>query len=235
MGSYRDQYEKYYKNIGGNNSKYVPISNNGGNSNFHYGEGRRKKKEGGMLSILATQTIGILIITLIMMALKYAPYKEANDIYLNAKEVMATEMEFGDFDAVEVFNEFKSKISKDEGIENKINGSLMAPLIGEVETLENGVIIKTEKKKEVFAIFDGEIKDMKDSDKGKAVVIDHGNGIESYYNMISDPLVKKGDKVEKGECIGVNTKIDEKGYKVEFKISYMGQFKEPGKYINFKD
>lgn len=235
MGSYRDQYERYYKNIRGNSSSYVPISNDGGNSNFHYGEGRRKKKEGGMLSILVTQTIGILIITLIMMALKYVPYKEANDIYLNAKEVMATEVEFGGFDAVEVFNEFKSKISKDDGLENKINGSLMAPLIGEVETLEDGVIIKTDKKKEVFAIFNGEIKDIKDGDKGKDVVIDHGNGIESYYNMINEPLVKKGDKVEKGECIGVNTKIDDKSYKVEFKISYMGQFKEPGKYINFKD
>ncbi len=233
MGSYRDQYERYYKNIGTNNSRYVPVSKNGGNSNFHYGKGRIKKK-GGMLSILLTQTIGILIITLIMMALKYAPYKEVNDIYLNAKEVMATEFELDNFDVIEVFNEFKSKISKDDGIETKINENLMPPLIGEIETLEDGVSIKATKEKEVFAVLDGEIKEITSSDKGSNLVIDHGNGIESYYNMISKLDVQKGDKIEKGECIGFNTKVDDKNYKIEFKISYMGQFKEPGKYINFK-
>lgn len=233
MGSYRDQYERYYKSIGGNNSRYVPISNNGGNSNFHYGKGRRKKK-GGMLSILVTQTIGILIITLIIMVLKYAPYKEANDIYLNVKEAMASEINIDNFDAIEVLNELKSKISKYDGIENKINESLIAPLIGDVETLEDGVSIKSTNEKEVFAVLDGEIKEISSGDKGNNLVIDHGNGIESYYNMLSKLDVKKGDKVEKGECIGFNTKIDDKNYKIEFKISYMGQFKEPGKYINFK-
>lgn len=236
MGSYRDQYERYYKSIGKNNSRYVPISGERDNLNSYYTRGKRRKK-GGMITILLTQSIGIFIIVLIIMALKYAPYKEFNVIYSNIKETMSSKDYFdkiNDFDAIEVLNKFKDKISKNYGIENKIDGELMTPLIGEIETIEDGISIKSLDEKEVFSSFDGEVTKISTNDNKTNLVIDHGNGIESYYNLISKVNVKKGDKVEKGECIGFNTKVSEENYKIEFKISYMGRFIEPAKYINFK-
>lgn len=236
MGSYRDQYERYYKSIGKKSSRYRPISDEGDNLNSYYIKGRRKKK-GGMINFLFTQIIGIFTIMLIIMALKYIPYKEVNIIYSNIKDIMVSKDYFdklNNLNTIEVLNKFKSKVSESYKIENKINGELMTPLIGEIETIEDGIYIKSTGEKEVFSASDGEVTKISLDDNKTNLVIDHGNGIESYYNMISKASVKKGDKVEKGECIGFNTKVDKENYKIEFKISYMGRFIEPAKYINFK-
>ena len=237
MGSYSDQYERYYRSMGNKNgSRYIPISDEEGNLNSYYARGRGKRKGGGV-SFFVTQSLGIFTIILIMMALKYVPYKEVNVVYSNIKEIMASKDYFdklNNINAIEVLNRVKSKVSESYKIEDKIGKELVTPLIGEIETIEDGIKIKSTGEKEVFSASDGEVTKLLSNDNKTNLVISHGNGVESYYNMISKVNVKKGDKVEKGECIGFNTKVGEKNYNIEFKISYMGRFIEPAKYIDFK-
>lgn len=56
----------------------------------------------------------------------------------------------------------------------------------------------------VFAVMDGEVASVYyDYLEGNTVVIDHGNGLVSYYSSLGgDVLVKKGDKVKSGDQIG---------------------------------
>lgn len=73
--------------------------------------------------------------------------------------------------------------------------------------LHNGVDIAGVSKKSIFAIQKGTVISAASSGynggAGKNVKIDHGNGYVSWYMHLSKVGVKKGDKVEKGQVIGV--------------------------------
>ena len=58
--------------------------------------------------------------------------------------------------------------------------------------------------------------------------------MESYYNFINNPSVKNGDEINKGTPIGKSSKVSNGTYEIEFKIRYMGQFKDPSNYVDFK-
>ncbi|MGC8651264.1 MAG: M23 family metallopeptidase [Minisyncoccia bacterium] len=56
----------------------------------------------------------------------------------------------------------------------------------------------------IYAINDGVVKFAQSlTDYGKTIIIDHGLGIYSLYLHLSEFKVKKGDKVAKGEIIGL--------------------------------
>ncbi len=56
---------------------------------------------------------------------------------------------------------------------------------------------------EVFATADGVVKDVRTSETfGKMIVIDHGYGLETYYAHLSDYIVRKGERVTRGNLIG---------------------------------
>ena len=57
---------------------------------------------------------------------------------------------------------------------------------------------------EVRATADGRVKSVDRAQKlqGTRIVIDHGNGYETVYAHLSDLLVRKGQKVNKGDVIG---------------------------------
>ena len=73
--------------------------------------------------------------------------------------------------------------------------------------LHNGVDIAGVSSKNIFAIQGGTVISAQPSGynggSGKNVKIDHGNGYVSWYMHLSKVGVKKGDKVEKGQVIGI--------------------------------
>ncbi len=73
--------------------------------------------------------------------------------------------------------------------------------------LHNGVDIAGVSSKSIFAIQDGVVTVADTSGynggAGKNVKIDHGNGYVSWYMHLSKVGVKKGDKVKKGQIIGL--------------------------------
>lgn len=58
----------------------------------------------------------------------------------------------------------------------------------------------------VFATADGTIESLSDhiSSRGKAIVIDHGNGYKTSYGHLSEIRVKKSDKVKRGDIIALS-------------------------------
>ena len=72
--------------------------------------------------------------------------------------------------------------------------------------LHNGVDITGTASKNVFAIQSGTVTLAASGYNGGAgtnIKIDHGNGYISQYMHLSKMLVKKGEKVEKGQIIGI--------------------------------
>ncbi len=57
----------------------------------------------------------------------------------------------------------------------------------------------------VFAINDGEVKIARlGRNYGNTIVIDHGNGVQSFSMHLSDMKMEAGDKVKRGELIGLS-------------------------------
>ena len=67
---------------------------------------------------------------------------------------------------------------------------------------------------------------------GNYIVINHGNGVCTYYAHLSDIKVKKGQKVKQGLVIG---KIGNTGYSfgahLHFGVMINGKFVDPVKYV----
>lgn len=247
MGSYRREYESYYDGILKKNGKKKdsPRNSNVAGYSRSYNTGGKRKNTGSFSYIFLTQTTGALALLLIMMCLKYAPYKEGNDVYAAFKEMSNEEKpvlnmdlnieNIKDIDVVEVFNNLKNNFKDIADDAVKKNKSFINPVSsGEVKEIEDGVSIKNKEQKDVLATYAGKVKEVKKLDKGNLIIIDHENGVESYYNLIENPSVKNGDEIEKGTCIGKSSKVSNDTYGIEFKIRYMGQFKDPSNYVDFK-
>lgn len=58
----------------------------------------------------------------------------------------------------------------------------------------------------IFATADGVVKEISDksSTLGKTVVIDHGNGYQTSYSHLLSTLVRKGQKVQRGDIIALS-------------------------------
>ena len=63
---------------------------------------------------------------------------------------------------------------------------------------------------------------------GDSVYIDHGNGVVSMYFHLSKPIVKKGDKVQRGQAIGLSGMTGRAtGPHLHFSISVLGKLVDP--------
>ncbi len=63
---------------------------------------------------------------------------------------------------------------------------------------------------------------------GNSVYIDHGNGVVSMYFHLSKPIVKVGDKVQRGQAIGLSGMSGRAtGPHLHFSVSVLGQLVDP--------
>jgi murein DD-endopeptidase MepM/ murein hydrolase activator NlpD len=63
---------------------------------------------------------------------------------------------------------------------------------------------------------------------GNSVYIDHGNGVVSMYFHLSKPIVKKGDKVQRGQAIGLSGMTGRAtGPHLHFSLSVLGKLVDP--------
>lgn len=66
-----------------------------------------------------------------------------------------------------------------------------------------GTDIRLKKNDPVYAAFDGIVKKAsKSSGYGKLIILQHSNGVETYYAHLNKILVRDGHKVKAGKCIG---------------------------------
>ncbi len=63
---------------------------------------------------------------------------------------------------------------------------------------------------------------------GNSIYIDHGNGVVSMYFHLSKPLVKEGDKVQRGQAIGLSGQSGRAtGPHLHFSLSVLGKLVDP--------
>ena len=63
---------------------------------------------------------------------------------------------------------------------------------------------------------------------GNSIYIDHGNGVVSMYFHLSKPIVKEGDKVQRGQAIGLSGMSGRAtGPHLHFSLSVLGKLVDP--------
>ncbi len=93
----------------------------------------------------------------------------------------------------------------------------------------------------VYAVADGEVKDVYTNNlEGTVVILTHANGLESVYKSLQESTeVKKGDKVVKSQAIGKagNTAASESSYGAHLHLEMFeeGVAVDPADYIDLGD
>ena len=91
----------------------------------------------------------------------------------------------------------------EKGLIVSLYGKQAHPIFTDVETFNNGIDIATNKGTEVRAVFDGEVSRIFFiKGEGKAVLVSHGDYF-SVYSGLKDVVVKRGQKINSKEKIGV--------------------------------
>lgn len=98
-----------------------------------------------------------------------------------------------------------------------------------------GVDINLETGDSVVSCFSGKVRIAQWSKTyGNVVVVRHPNGIETYYAHLSKLLVKPGQELKAGECLGLGGNTGHShGSHLHFETRFRGQPFDPGMLIDF--
>ncbi|MFL0251219.1 M23 family metallopeptidase [Clostridium neuense] len=258
MGSFSSQYEDYYNNI---------LKRRKGYSSSYSGNGYSKKNlTKKILNTLRFQVIGTAILFLFVFGVKESSMPETKNAYAYCKYFLNHNYDYNalikkaeavnlsdiqnyvkqiNFDSIQAksvdyIENFKSKITGEETISEKIESKYAMPIKGKVinsfggKNNHKGIDIQSSEGSDVKAVYDGTVELVnQNSEIGKYVIIDNGNGVESKYGNLSSISVKKGDGVTKGDNVGkVGKEAENEPAHLHFEIMYMGENKNPESYFN---
>lgn len=247
MGNYREQYEKYYKDIKTNSgaAAYKRASTYQA-SNLKRENNKKKNIFEGIVKKLIWQLSISLALLVVVFTLKYIPTEgKGDEFYELSKDVISNDLNFSgavsniDIPEVEEYrekfldyiDEVKASVSGERTLKELIKEDYVEPVSGKIKYINGeskGVAISTEDKEEVVSVYGGTIEKVNDDADGKCVIINHGNGTETYYESLSEVEVEEGDVITKGEIVGKCGNIDTTGKKgVIFKFMYLGNEKNP--------
>ena len=251
MVDYKSQYERYY----GNMKKKAPGRIQSRDTGIESLYGRRGKGSQNfgekLVKKFILQLVASLMLLVLFLGIKMIPIEGAKEAYVVSKEavdknfdiseaVMAVNIpEVEDYKetALDYIDEIKSLVTGEKTLKDSIKEEYMIPVVGKIRGLEGentGLAIITDGEKEVQATFDGTIREVKDENSEKHVIIDHGKGIETYYGLLSIVGLKEGDVVKKGEVIGKTGIIDStEANGMVYKFIYMGVEKDPVEFMDF--
>lgn len=115
-------------------------------------------------------------------------------------------------------------------------GSDVHPVFG-IKIPHNGITYDVKTGTEVDSIFDGKvIYNKRFKGYGNLVIIDHGNGIVSFYAHLLKPLVNVGDKISRSQKIGLSGESGSlEGEILYFEILEDGKPADPMIWLNDKE
>lgn len=142
-----------------------------------------------------------------------------------------------------------NKLEQDKESKKLINAfSIILPVKGEItkrfnnseveydEILDqyktsNNIVIRTDNQESVKAVSNGKVISIKDSLWGKKITVEHNNGYVTTYDNVVDLLVEENEYLQKGEIIGNNGEIDDKGSYVMFGLKKNNEYINPEEFI----
>ncbi|MCR4943401.1 MAG: M23 family metallopeptidase [Clostridium sp.] len=245
MGNYREQYERYYGNIkrqGAASYKRISSIKEGSFPS----EVNKESIIERMTRKFIWQLSGSLLLLLIVIGLKYVAVESASsEFYDLSKEVLDKDIDVGSFvmnldildndnykeKALDYIDEVKSQISGERTLKELIKEDYIQPVSGKIKYINGeskGVAISANDNEEVNAAYGGVVEEVVTNDDNKYILINHGNGTETYYESLSEINVEAGQIVDKGEVIGKCGNIDMTDKKgLIFKFIYLGNEKNP--------
>lgn len=254
MEEYKSLYEKYYKNIKSKGPGKAPVRYNSLDGYSGGGSNNKRSTENigeRFIKKFILQLIGAFVLLVAIFALKYIPLEGAGKAYIVSKEAIdknydleevaeafnITSLEDYKEGALDYIDKIKSFVTGEKGIKETIKDDYIIPVVGKYTVLDGedkGVAIQVDEEKEVVASYDGKVREVKEEDDGVHVLIDHGNGIETYYGLLSSASVKVEDKIEKGAVLGKSGVINSSEQKgIVYKLIYMGTERNPADYMDF--
>lgn len=216
MGKYSREYKDYYKKIEKDRDKISKINKN--QDKRYY------------VKKFIYQVVGAVVLLGLLFILKNIPLKEGNDIYVFSKNTLNNDINIKNYKEriLDKIDEIKKIVLGEETLKEKIKNEYIMPISGDYKSTNNAVIINPKAGcSEIVASYRGVVDILDEDDNGKYIIINHQNGIETYYGYIKETNVKIGQIVDKGRVIG---RCSNKG--VYFQIVYMGIEKNPLELIN---
>jgi murein DD-endopeptidase MepM/ murein hydrolase activator NlpD len=245
MGNYNSQYESYYGSMVNKRKSYKGLN--------------KKSKfivDGSFfIKRLQRDLIGIFILFMFVILCKTISTSQTVYAYNYSKAILNRSFDYEtainrlktlDINSLESkFSDFldtaKTKIIGGKTLKERIKTDFIAPVentssIKKDTILKDGVDISLNSGAEIFAVFEGKVKDIgEDTKNGKYIIIDHGSGIETKYSKLNEISFKKGDAITKGQVLG---KVEEANKNetpfLHFELSYMGESLNPEDYLSFK-
>ncbi|AOT72762.1 M23 family metallopeptidase [Geosporobacter ferrireducens] len=143
--------------------------------------------------------------------------------------------------AVAVFRNGEKPIQENISFVPPIQGKIMSSYgesydaVLNIKTFQRGIDIEPNQRQNIIAIGHGEVIEIGESSTlGKYIQIQHSNNIISLYANCSEIAVQRGDKLEKGEKIGIiNVGESEQEKYFHFELWIDGDVVDPTQYIQF--
>lgn len=257
MGSYRSQYQSYYRTLV--NRKYTDNRKTSSYSNSKPSQNENSK----LLNRLLRELVGVFCLLVIVLVCKMVKlpwttdfYRycklivdysyDYNEIYTNITSLKMEEISSSIFNYID---NLKSDISGESTIKETIGNSFVEPAKGKIirpygESVDNvtkkktfhyGIDIEVPEDTEIKSCSEGTVKYVgEDKEYGKYIIIDHGLGVETKYANLKEMKVEVGKSVKSGEIIGTSGSYsDPEVPHLHFELIYMADNKNPQEYLKF--
>lgn len=246
MGNYNELYKNYYKQVSGVDDRREQDVYRNRIESKNY----RRRYPAKRMSFVEKFLYQIIVVVIIAGIYIFSPYfgeKVNATIKSNMNKYLVT------WDMSDEMKNFSLKdfqescIEKIDGVVNSITGgggafSLMKeefllPINGKILNADNmdsekELIISSSYNGVVRSSYEGTIKKITSEEDGKVtVIIDHGRGVETVYGNLNGVYYKEKDSIGSGVALGSAAINDDKKFAVVFKILYMGEEKNPAKYM----
>lgn len=243
MGNFNSKYESYYSSI-------VNRRNTGGYYNGISNKHQKQLTGNRIIKKLIQDLCGVLIMFIFVITCKtivtprtttaYNYCKNVVNKNYDYKKIITTIKEEGKTEnfqdrIINIIEKIKTKFTGEETIKNMIKDKFQLPVEGKImSSTKQGVDIESPNRVDIKASYDGTVKQCGIDEKyGKYIVIDHGQGLETKYSNLENIVVKREDKVGKGQIIAKASGSNSNEV-VHFEILFMGQNKGLEKNVEMK-
>jgi len=250
MGNYNELYKNYYEQVSGvdDRMQHDFYRDRGKSKNY------RRRYPTKRMSIVDKFIYQIIVIVIIIGIYIFSPYfgekvnatiKGSMNKYLVTWD-MSDEIKNFSFkelqeSCIEKIDQVVNSITGGGGVFSLMKEEFLLPINGKVldfddKHSEKELIISSPSNGVVRSSYEGKIKKITSEKDGKVtVIIDHGRGVETVYGNLNGVYYKEKDSIGTGEVLGSAALDDNKKFAVVFKILYMGEEKNPAKYMTFDD
>jgi murein DD-endopeptidase MepM/ murein hydrolase activator NlpD len=193
LSSYNSQYEEYY-------SRFKP-----GRRKRDVKEKRPKRSRGDYLAgRIIRDLAGVLILIVLLTGCRLVQTPQTQAVYKYSRDILNKSYNYTEVSSVVKnnvlywMNKFKVKVPDIDKFSRPVQGVITSPYGSRTDPVtggsefHDGMDIDVKENTPVAAAYNGRVKSCgEDSELGKYIVLDHGNGVETKYGHLNIIMVSK--------------------------------------------